>query len=536
MLDFALRGLNDKARVALRIVVLCRMPARYDLLTALLAGEGAMCANEGELDRVLVELEDRGLVGWDKRANRYDLHPVVRGVVYSGMSEEARRATYTCLRAFHDNVLEERRSKAWWHGAVVAQDPVVLDLNMRFARLGNFENAVESYSALVGLGQYDDALDVYDKWLIYKESVARQKIELLGMLFPDGPERPPRLNWPSHSGFVYNELARAHQMSGQPRRAAELYRRANAVHLESNNVDDLAVCLGNLSKAAQLSGALYEAEAAAREAVLAARQIEEGMFVDYMEKKEYVEAVSLYQLGLALATRGVEAESGAALRQSLRMLVNNNTEHAILSHSHLAKRAMWFGELGAALSFANGAWKNAEYWYIPRQITIAAAITQGEASLESDDFVTADKRLNYALAQAREKDYVGEELNALISLAELRRRQGDLTAARELLEDVWEAAERGPYPVLGADAFNVLANVERDAGDYAGAVKAAGSAYRLAWCDGPPFAYHWGLAAARQHLRGLGAPEPRMPPFRAADFEPMSELEIDPGPGPQTAS
>jgi len=29
------------------------------------------------------------------------------------------------------------------------------------------------------------------------------------------------------------------------------------------------------------------------------------------------------------------------------------------------------------------------------------------------------------------------------------------------------------------------------------AVAVATTAYRLAWCDGPPFAYHYGLTAAR---------------------------------------
>ena len=103
-----------------------------------------------------------------------------------------------------------------------------------------------------------------------------------------------------------------------------------------------------------------------------------------------------------------------------------------------------------------------------------------------------------------------------------------MKAAREFLDDVWEAAERGPYPLIHADACNVLAQIERDAGNQAKAVEAATKAYRLAWCDGPPFAYHWGLERARGHLRELGAEEPEMPPFDASKFEPMPEVEIDP--------
>jgi len=36
----------------------------------------------------------------------------------------------------------------------------------------------------------------------------------------------------------------------------------------------------------------------------------------------------------------------------------------------------------------------------------------------------------------------------------------------------------------------VLTALERDAGNRDAAIEAATQAYRLAWCDGPPFAYH----------------------------------------------
>ena len=159
---------------------------------------------------------------------------------------------------------------------------------------------------------------------------------------------------------------------------------------------------------------------------------------------------------------------------------------------------------------------------------IHAARLQGEAALGLDDFAKADERLHHALARARAVNLVEEELPALVALAELRRRQGDLKAARELLDDVWEPAERGPYPLIHADACNVLAQIERDAGNRTAAVEAATKAYRLAWCDGEPYAYHWGLVAARKHLAELGAAEPSMPPFDESKYEPMPEVEINP--------
>ncbi|MFH1923279.1 MAG: hypothetical protein ABIP48_25740, partial [Planctomycetota bacterium] len=144
------------------------------------------------------------------------------------------------------------------------------------------------------------------------------------------------------------------------------------------------------------------------------------------------------------------------------------------------------------------------------------------------DLDIANERLHHALTRARACDLVEQELPALIALSELHRRRGEAKTAREVLEDVWDPAERGPYPMLHADGLNLLAQIERDAGNSQAAVEAATQAFELAWCDGPPFAYHWGLEAARKHLAELGAPEPDLPPFDESKFDPMPQVEINP--------
>ena len=74
----------------------------------------------------------------------------------------------------------------------------------------------------------------------------------------------------------------------------------------------------------------------------------------------------------------------------------------------------------------------------------------------------------------------------------------------------------------------MLAQIARDADHKAEAIAAATQAYQKAWCDGPPFAYHWGLEAAKKHLTELGAPLPGMPPFDESKHPPMPEVEINP--------
>jgi tetratricopeptide (TPR) repeat protein len=502
VLEFALHGLDDKARQALQVIAAFRMPARYDTLVALLIGKKKkQCRSARELDEVLTELEDRGLVGWDKRANRYDLHPIVRGVVWSGLGEDTRRGVYTSLHA-HFEALP------------------MIDNYLEVNSLEDLTPAIELYNTLIGLRRYDDAKNLFSERLdnatLYRLSASRQRVELLEMLFPDGVDQLPPVSSQDSQAFTLNTLALAYLGNGQLGYAAQLFRRN--IEIRSKMGINPNTGLINLSDTLRLSGALCESETAARRALVITRE----------QQDRFGEASSLFLIGLVLAVRVVDSESECALQRSRLMFVaQSNNQLKGVVNSFLAQRALWLYEFAVALSFANRAWELAHSKNFESDF-IRTARVQGEAALGLNDLTSADERLHHALTRARVVNLAEEELPALVALAELRRRQGEVKAAREFLDDIWDAAERGPYPLFHADACNVLAQIERDEGNTAAAVEAATRAYRLAWCDGPPFAYHWGLEKARGHLRELGAPEPEMPPFDASKFEPMPEVEIDP--------
>jgi tetratricopeptide (TPR) repeat protein len=501
VLKFALQNLSEKDRRVLYTIAAFRMPARYDTLTVLLIAEGMPCADERELDAVLTELEDRGLIGWDKRANRYDLHPIVRGVVWSGLADDTRHDVYIMLHIHFDSIptIEE------WE---------------KVNSLEDLTPAIELYNTLIGLGRYDAAYVVFrDRWnkaTLYRLSASRQRAELLEMLFPDGLDQLPRLRNPNDQVYILNTLALSYEFSGQPRLAAMLFRHSNTIIPEMED-KSLHVGLENLSSVLRQLGLLHESEAAARRALIITRE----------QDDHFNEGISLYWIGITLAARGVVRDSESSLQRSLQIFTRKN-EYAGFTLSYLAERALWSSEYAVADDVANRAWDLATQYGRYERSFILAARLQGAAALGLNDFAKADERLHHALTRARAVNHVEEELPALIALAELLRRQGDLKAARELLDDVWEPAERGPYQILHADAYNVLAQIERDEDNHKEAVEAATKAYRLAWCDGPPFAYHWGLEKARKHLQELSATEPEMPPFDESKYEPMPEVEIDP--------
>jgi hypothetical protein len=118
--------------------------------------------------------------------------------------------------------------------------------------------------------------------------------------------------------------------------------------------------------------------------------------------------------------------------------------------------------------------------------------------------------------------------NGLLAGVEPDEAAEHLQEARRFLDDVWDRAERGPYPLIHANALNVLAAIERTAGNVEAAKKAALGAYEKSWCQGPPYAYAFGLYHAKAHLDALAVPLPDLPPYDESLYEPMPEVEIDP--------
>ena len=193
-------------------------------------------------------MEDRGLVGWDKAVNRYDLHPIVRGVVWQALNARARRNIYRTLHSYFDAAL---RPLTWEN----------------VESLEDLTPGIELFYTLIGLRRYDDALVVFQDHLAsamhYRLSAHRQRAELLERLFPDGVETLPRLASAQHQGYTLNALAIAYQFSGEPGRAVPLYRRSIEIHEREKDGKNAAIVLSDLSDVLRLSGHLREAETTA---------------------------------------------------------------------------------------------------------------------------------------------------------------------------------------------------------------------------------------------------------------------------------
>ena len=356
--------------------------------------------------------------------------------------------------------------------------------------------AIELYNTLIGLGRFDEAVILFSERLeyplIYRLGASLQSKEMLELLFPEGLDQLPRLNNSGEQAYVLNELALS--IRDQPGRAAQLYRRVNDIDVKNNSENkDVVSTLCNQSNVLRFSGDLRESESVACQALIVARQFSD----------QNIETSSLCWLGLTLAARGSNLDSSKTFKYAYELLHRGAWFDYQVYENHCIG-LVWLEEYTDAQALAKKGMTRCQELRFERGI-IRAARLQGEAALGLGDLETAEERLHNTLAGARKAYLVEEELPALIGLAELVRRKGDLKNARDLLDDVWEPCERGPFKLYHADAYNVLAQIERDAANHEAATKAAKEAYRLAWCDGPPFAYHWGLQKAKAHLAALGS-------------------------------
>lgn len=501
ILEIALSGLTYKNKQVLLTIAGFHMPVEYETINALLVGPKKLLKNDYTLDITLGELEDRGLMGWNKDANSYDMHPVVRGVVWGILDKQTKFGICSQINDYFEVFPFESLS----------------NINS----LEELAPSINKFYALVGLEQYKAAFDWFYSHLedpATKSLGATMRcITWIKKLFPNGIDYQNNNEWPNWRWVACNELANAYSMCGQPSQAIPLY--ASYV-LKTEFSLQKVIGFGNLSFALFLTGAMRSAEKASFHAIGEIR-VTEMQYVRFGKEKLI--------LGIILSTCGNFHKAKITLCRSLVECKSSDHDISFISWIYFSLGEMFQRNrnLQLAEQYATRSLMLALKEKFSRGIVRAERL-HGQITLHLGESDVAFEHFGRAINIARTIDFLEEEIKVLTLMSEGHRLRQDPRKAHELLDEIWDSAERGPYPLLQADAFNVLAQIERDEGHSEAAIEAATKAYELAWCDGPPYAYHWGLEKAKAHLREMGAPEPDLPPFDESKFEPMPEVKINP--------
>ncbi len=445
--------MSTERREFLSRIAAFRSPMDYEALETVATLKGA------RLDAALDEFEERGLLLRDQDGERYDLHPIVRQYAYDRLADKA--GVHGRLREYFD--------------ARPAPE--------RVETLADLAPVIELYWHTVGAGRFDAAFEMFrdrlSEPLYFRFGAYERMIELLGPLFPEGEDQPPRLQSESAQAWTLNTLANSYGLSGQPRRAVPLFETHNELQEKLGEKKNLSVGLGNLAFQQVALGRLEAAEGGLRRRIELSREIED----------ERSEAIGHQELGRLLAYEDRFAEAEHELETSTKYWRQIDRDQGLCwDQAYSALIGLLRGDPEAALEAARESRRLAEVESYERDI-IQAEWLLGWAHTALGETAAAEPHLNEALTRCRRINMIDHEPSILLALARWHHGGGDHAQARRFAEDALRIADRCEYRLNQADIHNFLARLALDSGKPAEARDHAQKAKDYAYCDGPPHYY-----------------------------------------------
>jgi Domain of unknown function (DUF4062) len=526
VLEYALRGLGTTQCRVLQTIAAFRMPATWDTLCALLIhsekdvrGNCAalpddnlrepvaherfwVVSTEDELVSALTELEDRGLLGWDRIANRYDLHPIVREVVWASVGKGLRKVIHQARYDFFGQIPHKQWSEV--------------------SRLDDLFPVIELFNSLVSIGRSIKAIELFGRHISHPlcadlsaYRLAKELLSKVGFQNAGEPDYPLAneeldtwLKWNFECAYSLGELEEAQEWA-----EARV-----ALHRHTGSWFYLMESLVPESRVLLQTGALNNAVHDLLEAIALPSELDRMATTKALTRLARVNVI----LGRPDVAR-------TALNRILQMraFVGVSGTVDLEGHETFAELLLSEGDNQSALAESEKLTEYATMFHVT-SLVIASKRLSGIAHHRMGNLDCGFDLVSAGLQESLVANLIEEELRALTVLADFQRQRKNYDAARDLLQRVWALAGRGPYPLWHADGRNVLAQIERDLGNTAEAIEAATTAYRFAWCDGPPYAYHHGLTNARKLLQELDAREPQLPPFDESKFPPLPDVELNP--------
>ncbi len=437
-----------------------------------------------KLAETVRDLEQRGLLQYDGRARRYDLHPVVRGVAAGGMKMEDKES-------YGQRVVD--------HFSSQPHSPYEQAKTME-----DVANGLHVVRTLLKLGYYQRAADAcrgdLSRALLFNLDAHVETLSLLRPLFLAGWDELPKDVKGSDASFLANEAAIALGRCGELQKALGAYGAALRVSLETKNWNHGGIYITNIS-------------------------------INLSDQNLLAKALRVNALALELASVREDDEAIFSCR------LNLFDAQSKLGHWQAAE-ATWqlFNPVMRDWSRSTYRQGDAEWYFALHQfrqgtmheehIAAAAALAEQDGNrivlrylhwlrgiwrLEQGEWALAAASFHQAVSMARERRFVDTGSETGLALAKFHL--GQLTG-----DDARSEAERLAQLVTGN---RYLALLWLAIGDSEQAKKHALAAYRGAWADGEPYVDRYELTKTTELLQQMNVPIPDLPPYDPAKDEPF---------------
>jgi hypothetical protein len=435
------------------------------------------------------DLEQRGLLQYERQAGRWDVHPVVRAVASGTLGHRDRDH-------FGQQIIDYFSQQT--HGPYE-----------RAETLDDLRDAITVVKTMFQLGRKQEAWaalhGAVTNALLFNVEAYPELLSLLRPFFPHDWSAPSEDLAGIDLGSLANNAACAFSELSEFTRSTELLQIATRTFVTLRRWSLAQISLGNLSEGftglnrLALSErysllALRLAEVLDTPAQLLAARLQR--FQVLAETGRWDEAEELWHLldrmergwVLGVYTYPVGIAEQAHL-ESLLFPTGRLTEEDLAAAEHLARTGQ------------------------NRRVIRGLHRLRGKWQFARGGYELAAESLQDAVRMAREAGFSDHESETLLTLARFRMKQAP-TAREEALR---LSAVRNPAHLLLGELWHALDDTKQ-------AAKHAQSAYRHAWSDGIPYVRRYALDRAKSLLQQLGEPIPALPAYDPAQ-DPKNPLE-----------
>ena len=461
-------------------------------------GSAAVRQAPKQLNHTVADLEHRGLLHYDRRAHRYDLHPVVRGVAAGSLNPEEEKR-YGQKVVDHFNTLP--RSS---YATARSMEDVESGLHVvrTLLKLGDFQQAANVFiSDLAGA-------------LIYNLEAHVEVLSIVRPFFPMGWDCLPMEVNNATARILGNAAAIALAESGEKKQAIILHSSIISYFLRSQ-VWQLVIWVGGLIlPIGNLAANLWDYGRLA-----AASQLLD-IHYDLVAIYEFDKKLNIFDNLFMRFVHQSNLGKWPAAAETWRRLdpMGRKWSRGIYRQGDaelwFARAQFWQGHLKE--EHLSTAATLAEQDHNRSTIRNVHAL-RGNWRLEQGAWAQAAASFNQAVAMAREVRRVDEASETGLALAKLHLHQLTGDEARSEAQRLAQLRHFTDRRL----ANRYLARLLQALGDLNQAKHHALAAYTLSWADGEPYVFRYELTKATELLHELGVPLPNLPPYDPAKDEPF---------------
>ncbi len=430
-----------------------------------------------KFNKDLRDLRDRGVLQYNDNGEVFDLHPLVRAYV----TDEQNGIGKDLVKEARQRVIGELESK-----------PLKADVPLY--------RLVDEYHHYIMDKQWERAASFFNKRLedpLFKEGKHYEIIRFLTPFFSELHNEYPPLQNPKDQAKIIHAFAVALEFTGQFEKAANFFSKKLSIALEFNDADDLIVSLIRYARVLRETNALGDAKRALSFAQDAADRYAEP----YRRYETYGESFRL------ACMTGAWDDAEAALLKITQF--ENQQDANFLKNASLERARILLGQVQMKT------WQNEDATNLLEELMKLVGSTyfiyasgmkyRAIQLFEHGEMTTALEHTNAAIAKARSASMPIAGLQAMraVILQRLSRPKDAQNAARDALESI---AASGI--VDQSDAYLNLAQYSLNVNDKSKSITYARKAYELAWCDGTPNSYWWGLKRSGELLEQIGENKP----------------------------